>query len=180
MGIFMCNYYEILYNTKYCSQNWSRRNQCLKDPGKHFFSKKKIRIQNKALYNYYMTSSRVRWSNLLANNFRKTNNGTGRRSTNTSQPSESPEDSQNSTSALTNSPYGESGQHRPARHMASWTNLVWLTIWRSRLNHVDIMHSHLIYVALSSKSRPHCLLFRLDWSYRWNFTVKTAKTYFLV
>ncbi|KAF2615984.1 hypothetical protein F2Q70_00012455 [Brassica cretica] len=81
------------------------------------------------------------------------NDGTGRRPTYTSQPSELPEDSQDSTKALTNSPYGESGQHRrPAHHMASWTDLVWLAIWRSRLNHVDIMHFHLIYVPFSSNS----------------------------
>ena len=36
MGIFICNYYEILYNTKYWGQNWSQ--PMLESSRKTFFS----------------------------------------------------------------------------------------------------------------------------------------------
>ena len=66
----------------------------------------------------------------------------------------------------TSSPYGELGWSLPTRQL--------------RLYHINIMHSRLILVAPSFKPWPHSLLFRLNWSYRWNFMIKTAKTWFLV
>ncbi|WZZ08957.1 hypothetical protein YC2023_094878 [Brassica napus] len=94
--------------------------------------------------------------------------------------------SQNSTSTLTNLPNSEPGQHRPARHKASWNSIfplfIWragtrssspyggprqhrparlvparhmaswivsvlLAIWRVRLHSINVMHSHLVFVA---------------------------------
>ena len=77
------------------------------------------------------------------------------------------------------SPYGERGSSCPARHMVSLTiRQVPLAVWRAQLHLSNTSHSRLVFVSFSFELRSYCISFRLDYSYRWNFTIKTAKTCF--
>ena len=127
----------------------------------------------------------------LTNNSWETNDGTGKGLTNTSQPSESPKKITSSRDChdplaiwragptMTRLPYGELVHPRPAHHMASWVVSFSLVIWWPGTAPYQCHALSSCLFAFSFEARLHFLLFHVDWSYRWNFMIKTAKACFL-
>ena len=99
------------------------------------------------------------------------------------------------------SPYGDQYSTSPGRHMATGLLPTTVAIWRRRwfeprspfgdrvavrpyprmatqLDLANTSHSRLVFIDFSFELRSHCHSFRLDRSYRWNFTRNTAKTCF--